>query len=218
MRRFRRRLIALLLPLTIVALLFAAGTLWLEQQSARARLAEAQLEPVLARATAAEGRAVRAEASLTAIASQRLAEASATATAVSRAADPQRALERALGRLFAAFQEPTGRAYDQLSDAFGPNALPAVRAEADHLRGNGLRLGGDSTFTVESSAPSRIDADRVEVHTIERWTYDERDASDRRQRCFVEDSDQTYVMLHLPNDVWIVDEVRFGASRRSDCA
>src|SRR5438046_2233517 len=137
MRSFRRRLLAVLVPLTIVAALGAAAVLWLDQQSARARLAEAQLEPALARAEAAETRAVRAEASLTAIAVQRVAEANATATVVARGNEPQRALERALGRLFAAFEEPTGSGYEQLTDVFSPAALQTLRAEADYLRSTG---------------------------------------------------------------------------------
>jgi CHASE3 domain sensor protein len=64
MVRFRRRLIGLLVPLTILAVLGAAAVLWLDQQSARARLAEAQLQPALAKADAAEARAARAEEDL----------------------------------------------------------------------------------------------------------------------------------------------------------
>jgi hypothetical protein len=191
MVRFRRRLISVLVPLTIVAVLGAAATLWLDQQGARARLAEAQLEPALARAQAAEARAVRAEASLTAIAEQRVAEVGATATAVARVNEPKQSLERALGRLFAAFQEPTGRAYDTLSEVFSPTALNTLRAEADFLRGNGRHLGGASTFNLESSPINRIDQDRVEIHTTERWLYDERDAADSRVRCFNEAATRT---------------------------
>src|SRR5207244_11787187 len=108
MVRFRRLLLAILVRLTIIAVLVAAAVLWLDQQSARARLAAAGLQPALARAQAAEARAVRAEASLTAIAQQRAVEAAATATAVSQANEPQRALERILGRLFGVFQDPVG--------------------------------------------------------------------------------------------------------------
>ena len=68
MVRFRRRLLALMVPLAVLSVLAAAAVLWLDQQSARARLAEAQLAPALARADAAEARALKAEASLTAIA------------------------------------------------------------------------------------------------------------------------------------------------------
>jgi hypothetical protein len=216
MRRFRRRLIGLLVPLTIVAVLGAAATLWLDQQSARARLAEAQLEPAIQRAQAADARAVRAEASLTAIADQRLVEAAATSTAVARVNEPQRALERALGRLFAAFQDPTGKSYDQLGDVFGSEALPTLRAEADFLRGNGRHLGGASTFTVNASPVAAIDAEHVEIHTTEQWLYDERDAADAQQRCFVEDSDQTYV-LHRQGPDWLVEQVQLGGTKRSTC-
>ena len=216
MVRFRRRLLGLLVPLAIVAVIGASAVLWLDQQSARARLAEAQLQPALARAEAAESRAVRAEAALTAIAEQRLAEAAATATAVSAVNEPQRALERNLGRLFATFQDPTGTGYDQLSDYFAPEALRTLRPEADYLRVTGRHLGGASTFSVNASPTQQVAPDRAQVHTIERWLYDERDESDRRQRCFIEDSDQTYT-LKLTGQVWMVDEVQLGGTRRSDC-
>jgi hypothetical protein len=216
MVRFRRRLLALLIPLTVIAVVAAAATLWLDQQSARARLAEAQLEPALARAGAAEARAARAEASLTAIAQQRVAEAAATATVVARADEPRSALKRNLQRLFGAFQDPTGPGYKQLSDGFSESALVMLRAEAEYLRSTGRHLGGESTFTIDASAPDQIAPDQAQVRTVERWLYDERDDADRRFRCFVEDSDQSYV-LRLTNRVWIVEEVRLGQTRRSDC-
>ncbi|TME41543.1 MAG: hypothetical protein E6I75_03340 [Chloroflexi bacterium] len=216
MVRFRRRLLGLLVPLTIVAVIGAAGVLWLDQQSARARLAEAQLQPALARGDAAEARAVRAEAALTAIAVQRVAEASATATAVALANEPQRALERILGRLFGAFQDPTGTAYDQLADYFSPTALPTVRPEADYLRATGRHLGGASTFSLESSAPQQLAPDRAQVHTVERWLYDERDEADTRQRCFIEDSDQTYT-LRQSGQTWVVDDLQLGGTHRTNC-
>jgi len=216
MRTFRRRLLAILQPLTIVGVLGAAAVLWLDQQSARARLAEAQLEPAVARAEAAESRAVRAEASLTSIAVQRVAEAAATATVVARVDEPKTALERALGRLFAAFQEPTGRGYDQLSDVFAPAALQGLRAEGDFLRSTGRHLGGASTFSVNASPADQLAPDRAQIHTIERWLYDERDDADRRQRCFTEDSDQDYLM-RLNGQLWIVDDFHVGGTRRADC-
>jgi hypothetical protein len=209
-------LLALLLPLAVVAALVAAAMLWLDQQSARARLAEAQLEPALARAEAAESRAARAEASLTAIALQRTAEAGATATAVARVNEPQRALQRNLGRLFAVFQDPIGPGYEQLADVFSPAALQTLRPEADYLRSTGRHLGGASTFTLEASPISLVAADHAELHTIEHWLYDERDSADLRQRCFIEDSDQNYV-LRLARQAWIVDEVHLGGTHRSEC-
>jgi hypothetical protein len=159
---------------------------------------------------------VRAEASLTSIAVQRAADAAATATVVARVDEPKTALERALGRLFGAFQEPTGRSYDQLSDIFAPAALQGLRAEADYLRGSGRHLGGASTFTVNASPPEQLAPDRAQIHTIERWLYDERDDADRRQRCFIEDSDQNYVML-LNGQFWMVDEFHVGGTKRSEC-
>jgi hypothetical protein len=216
MRGFRRRLIALLVPLAIIGVLAAAGVLWVDQQSARARLAESELQPALARADAAEARAARAEASLTAIAQNRLVEAGATATAVSQANEPQRALERILGRLFSVFQDPTGSGYDQLSDVFAPDALQTVRPEADYLRGTGRHLGGASTFNVDASAPQQVAPDRAQVHTNERWLYDERDDADQRQRCFIEDSDQTYVLV-FSGQLWTIDEIQLGGTHRSEC-
>jgi type II secretory pathway pseudopilin PulG len=216
MVRFRRRLLALLVPLAILAVLVAASMLWLDRQSARARIAEAQLGPALARAEAAEARAARAEASLTAIGEQQIATARATATAAATVNEPQRALERALGRLFAAFQDPTGSSFDQLGDSFSPGALQVLRAEVDYLRSSGRHLGGASTFSLDAAPIQRIGEDRASVHTNERWLYDERDESDRRQRCFIEDSEQTYV-LRMAGRNWLIDEVQLGATRRSDC-
>jgi len=214
--RFRRRLLAVLVPLAAIALLAAAAVLFVDQQSARARLAEAELQPAVARADAAEARATRAEASLTAIGVAKVAEAAATATSVAQATEPQRALERILGRLFGVFQDPAGTGYDRLSDLFSQTALGTVRPEADYLRSTGRHLAGASTFNVDASSPQRVSDDRVQVHTNERWLYDERDEADHRLRCFIEDSDQTYV-LALNGQTWIIDEVQLAGTHRSDC-
>ena len=216
MRRLRWLLLSLLVPLSIVAVLVAAATLWMDQQSARARLAAAELQPALDRAVAAETRAARAEASLTAIAQQRAVEAAATATAVAQPNEPQRALERILGRLFATFQDPVGAAYDRLSDDYSPGALQTVRPEADYLRSTGRHLGGASTFNVNASPTETLGADRAQVHTMERWLYDERDDADKRLRCFIEDSDQTYT-LRLSGQNWVVDDIQLGGTHRTDC-
>jgi hypothetical protein len=53
MRRFRRMLLALLVPLAVLAVLIDAGVMFVDQQSARARIAEAALQPALATADAA---------------------------------------------------------------------------------------------------------------------------------------------------------------------
>jgi hypothetical protein len=216
MKRLRRRLLAVLVPLAVVAVAAAGIVMWGDQQSARARLAEAQLEPALERAQAAEARAVRAEASLTAIAQDRAVSAAATATAVAAANEPQRALERILGRLFDVFQDPTGPAYDQLPDVLSQSALDTVRPEADYLRSSGLHLGGASTFNIDASAPEQISQDRAQVHTNETWLYDERNDADQRQRCFIEASDQTYVLVRNAQS-WTIDEIQLGSTRRSNC-
>jgi hypothetical protein len=94
-----------------------------------------------------------------------------------------------------------------------------VRPEADYLRGRGLHLGGASTWSLTTSPPEQLAADRTQIHTVERWLYDERDATDQRQRCFIEDSDQTYVLrLNDPTTTsWVVDEIQLGGTHRSDC-
>jgi hypothetical protein len=216
MVRLRRRLLAILVPVTILTVLAAAASAWLDQQSARARLAEAELAPALQRAQAAEARAARAEASLTAIGIRQLADAAATATVVARVLEPQRSLERVLGRLFAVYQDPTGPGYDQLGEVFSQQALPTMRAEADYLRVTGRHLGGISTFDLTPAPMSRLDAEHVEIRTHERWVYDERDASDNRVRCFVEESDQTYT-LRQTGQSWTVDDVNLEGSHRSEC-
>jgi hypothetical protein len=215
-RRLRRRLLALLVPLTILAVLAAAGTLWMDQQSARARIAEAELEPLRVRAEAAETRAAVAETSLTAIARQQVVEAAATATVAARPNEPLRALERNLGHLFDAFQNPVGPAYDDLGKYFSQGALVPLRAEADYLRQTGRHLGGESTFNVDASPPVADGPDRSSIRTHERWVYDERDDADQRQRCFAEESDQTYTLVRASDD-WLVDEVQFAGSSRVNC-
>jgi len=101
-------------------------------------------------------------------------------------------------------------------EVIAPGALQVLRAEADFLRGNSRRLGGASTFNVNASPVNYLDQERAEVHTVERWLYDERDTADARQRCFVEDSDQTYVLKRQGQD-WLIDEVRLENSKRGDC-
>ena len=216
MRGLRRGLLAVLVPLAIVAVVAAAAVMFVDQQSARARLAEAELQPAQARAEAAEARAARAEASLTAIGVSRQAEAAATATVAAQPNEPQRALERILGRLFGVFQDPTSPGYDQLSDVFDDEPLKTVRPEADFLRGNGWHLSGASTFNVDASPPQTVSPDHARVHTNERWLYDERDDDDTRMRCFIEESDQTYT-LALRGQQWAVESIQLGNTQRSDC-
>jgi uncharacterized protein HemX len=163
--RFRRRVLLVLVPLVVLAALAVGTVYWGQQQRALVVLAEQRRTDAEAAAATAQSQAAQAQASLTAIANQQAASAAATATVVARAAEPRQALETALGRLFAAYQDPVGAAYDQLSQYFGPDALNVVRGEADYLRANGLHLGGSSTFSVNSDAPNPTGADAVTIHT-----------------------------------------------------
>jgi hypothetical protein len=214
--RFGRWLLALVVTLAIVGFLGTATFVWVDQLNARTRVAEAELQPALDRAAAAEDRAARAEASLTAIADRRVADASATATSVAQANEPEHALERILGQVFNVYQDPAGPGYDHLNAVLSPDALQVFRGEADYLRLNGRHLGGASTWSIDSSAPNQIAGDRAEVHTTEHWLYDERDDSDKRLRCFVEVSDQTYTLV-LNGQAWTVDSIQLGSTSRTNC-
>jgi hypothetical protein len=154
-----------------------------------------------------------AEASLTAIVR---AQAEASATAQARTSEPAAALERALGLVLATYQDPSEARLRGLADAFSPAALAVFRPEADRLLAMDLRLGGDSRYDLQvlSSAPQG--ADRAEVRTRERWTYDERDASGRRARCLHEEGEQTYT-LRRTGGGWLVDEVQVASSQRTEC-
>ena len=217
--RVRRRLLLLLVPLAVLAVL-AVGTLyWGQQQHALVVLANQQRDDAVASAATAQSQAVQAEASLTAVLGQQAAAAGATATVVAQAAAPRQALESALGQLFIAYQQPVGTAYDQLSQSFGPDALSVVRQEADYLRSAGNHLGGTSTFTVNSDAPVSTGPDTVTIHTTETWVYDELDDANQRQRCFSETTSQTYSLRRTTtgSPPWLVTNVQLegGASRKN---
>jgi hypothetical protein len=40
--------------------------------------------------------------------------------------------------------------------------------------------------------------------------------ADQRQRCFVENSDQPYILV-LNGAAWTIDDVQLGATHRADC-
>jgi hypothetical protein len=221
MRQVRRQVLVGLVLIALLVLLACAAAAFVTQQTTRARLAEATLQPALERAQTveeraqqAQARAAQAEASLTAIADGHATQAAATATAVARPYDPERALERDLARLFAVYGDPLGQRYDQLAEVFAPDVLPTVRNEADYLRVNDLHLGGASTFAI--TPPVQLDQDQVQTRTTERWVYDERDENDRRVRCFIEVSDQTYTMQRAPRD-WMVAELEVATTQRGTC-
>jgi hypothetical protein len=59
-------------------------------------------------------------------------------------------------------------------------------------------------------------ADEAAVRTRERWTYDERTADDRRARCLIETSDQTYSLRRAGTD-WQIASIQLAATSRTDC-
>jgi hypothetical protein len=189
-----------------VLLVLGGATVWARQHEAARRSAEA-------RAEAAEARLAVAEASLTAIVR---AQAEASATALAQANEPAAALERALGLVLATYKEPSEARMRALGDAFSPAALAVFRPEADRLMSMDLRLGGESGYDLQVLSSSPQGADRAEVRTRERWTYDERDASGRRARCLHEDGEQTYT-LQRTGGGWLVDEVQVASSQRTEC-
>jgi hypothetical protein len=200
-----QRALPYLVGIAVLSILVAVA-LWARQQD-DGRSAAVQ------RADRLEVELAAAQASLTAIVRS---QATASATALARAAEPGPALERALQLVFSVYQDPSDAKIRSLSDVLGPAALAIFQREADYLRSNRQKLGGTSSFTptVVSTAPRG--GDRVEVRTRERWVYDERNANDARARCIVEESEQTYVMRQVPAG-WIIEDVQLGTSRRTDC-
>jgi Tfp pilus assembly protein PilE len=189
----------------LAVLALAAMIVWANQREEALRASEA-------RAELAETRAATAEAQLTA---QAEAQA-ATATALARVNSPEAAVDRSLSLLLAAEREPSPERLRALSDAFGPDALAVVRPEVEHLLSGGLHLGGSSTYELSVVATATPETDQAEVRTHERWIYDERAADDRRVRCLVETSDQTYA-LHRAGSAWQVADIHLDSSSRTDC-
>src|SRR5579864_91858 len=156
--------------IALIALsLLVAVLIWANQR-------ETALQASEVRASEAESRAATAEAIVTAQAEIR----AATATALAYAGSPEATIDRSLGLVLATEREPTDQHLRSLSDAFGPAALAVLRPEVEHLLSGGLHLGGQSGYdltVVDAELPS---ADQAQVRTQERWTYDERNASDQR--------------------------------------
>jgi hypothetical protein len=194
---------------TLVVLAAIVGvTIWARQEDAARRVAEG-------RADVAETELVAAQASLTAIAN---ASAAATATAAAEANEPEQALTHALDLVFEAYKDPNEGKLRALSDAFSPDALSFERTEAEHLISGGLHLAGDTPYAMEvlSSEPG-ASADDAQITTHEVWTYDELDTNNRKVRCVVEESDQTYDLHHVAAG-WLVNDVTLqGTPHRTDC-
>ena len=193
--------------IALIALsLLVAVLIWANQR-------ETALQASEVRASDAESRAATAEAIVTAQAEIR----AATATALAYAGSPEATIDRSLGLVLATEREPTDQHLRSLSDAFGPAALAVLRPEVEHLLSGGLHLGGQSGYdltVVDAELPS---ADQAQVRTQERWTYDERNASDQRARCLVENSEQTYTLQKVGHD-WQVADIQLGPLTRTPCA
>lgn len=190
--------------LVAVALLVAM-TLWANQRELAFQASEA-------RASQAELRAATAEAIVTA---QTVMQA-ATATAVAYVGAPEAAVDRSLEMILATERDPTDDRLRTLNQEFGPGALAFVRPEVEHLLSGGFHLGGDSGYermvlTIASPSP-----EQATVRTRERWTYDERDGTDRRVRCLIETSEQTYTLQRVGHD-WQVTDIELASSSRADC-
>src|SRR5207245_5275227 len=191
--------------------LFALGLLvsvviWANQR-------EAALQASETRASQAEARAATAEAVVTAQAQMQ----AATATALAYASSPEATVDRSLSLVLATERDPTDRRLRALADAFGPAALAVLRPEVDHLLSGGLHLGGESNYEVAVLATAYTSPDQAQVRTRERWTYDERNADERRTRCLVESSDQTYSLQRAGSE-WQVADIQLASSSRTDCS
>jgi hypothetical protein len=186
--------------------LLVAVVIWANQR-------EVALEASEARASQAEARAATAEAVVTAQAQIQ----AATATAQAFANSPEAAVDRSLRVVLAAEREPTDQRLRALNDTFGPTALAVMGPEVEHLLSGGLHLGGDSTYDATVLATAFTGTDQAQVRTRERWVYDERDVDDRRARCLVETSEQTYT-LQRAGPEWQVVDIDLATSNRTDCS
>jgi hypothetical protein len=205
-RRRRGRRISAHFWLTLLLFVALAASLAIAHQRDVAwRAAEA-------RAQLANARAASAEAALTAV----VATESATATALALTGAPTASLTRALDLLLAVERDPTEAHLTALSDAFAPPALNMTRPEIEHLLSGGLRLGGDSGYSLDVLSVNQVD-DQATVETREHWTYDERDAQDHQLRCVQEQTDQTYTLQRTSAITWVVENVQLKSSSRNDC-
>jgi hypothetical protein len=201
-----RRLVPLLAIVILLGALIGVA-LWARQQDAARRIAEN-------RADVAEARLVAAEASLTAIAR---VSAAATATATAATNAPELALRRALDLVFEAYKDPSEPKLRALSDAFSTDALSFERTEAEHLISGGLRLAGSTPYQMDVLSVSPTANGDMQITTHEVWTYDEVDDQNRRVRCVVEASDQTYDLRRVAAG-WLVQDVTLTAgTHRTDC-
>jgi hypothetical protein len=192
--------------IALIALgLLVAVVIWANQR-------ESALQATEVRASEAESRAATAEAIVTAQVQAR----AATATALAYASSPEASVDRSLALVLATEREPTDQHLQSLTDAFGPAAMAVMRPEVEHLLSGGLHLGGQSGYDLTLVAADLPTPDQAQVHTRERWTYDERNKDDQRARCIVENSEQTYLLQKVGPD-WQVEDIQLGPLNRAPC-
>ena len=192
--------------IALIALgLLLAVVIWANQRESALQVSEV-------RASEAESRAATAEAIVTAQAELQ----AATATARAYAGSPEAAIDRSLSLVLATEREPTDQHLRSLSDAFRPAAMAVLRPEVEHLLSGGLHLGGRSGYDLTVLVTDVPSPDQAQVRTRERWTYDERNASDQRARCLVENSEQTYTLIKAGPD-WQVEDIQLGSLSRTPC-
>jgi hypothetical protein len=191
----------------LVAVLLLVGmVVWANQREAALRASEA-------RADQADVRAATAEA----LFSGQVQAQAATATTFAYSSSPEAAVDRSLKVVLAAEREPSDQRLRALGDTFEPAALALVRPEVEHLLSGALHLDGQSGYELTVLATTMPALDEASVRTRERWTYDERGADDRRARCLIETSDQTYTLQRTGAD-WRVADIQLGTSTRTDCS
>lgn len=218
---------AALFAAVVVLIALGAATLWVRDLQLRVQTSDLQVVALSTRGAASEARALVAEASLTGIARSSQATATAQlaatstaqaeATAAAQSADPAASLQKALGLVFAAYQQPTDDRVQAMEQAFDPAAVPVFRPELDHLQEGGLHLGPNASFNVDVQGVTRPDPDHANVRTHEKWAYDEVDGADRSVRCITEESDQTYSLTRGGGGGWVVSAVQLASVQRGQC-
>ncbi len=173
------------------------------------------------RLVAAERRAVVAEGARQTAEEQAAAAVSALATTtaapLARVTDARGALEQALATTFEALKDPTPEKIAAVSAAYASQPLVEVMPEIDHLRSEGLYLGGRSAYELNVLSVDALGEHQVLIRTNERWIYDELTPQGETVRCVQEIYDVAYV-LQRDEDVWLIQELRLeGPAQREEC-
>ncbi len=185
-----------------LAMLFFAGRL---VQDLRDRLVVAERRAAVAEQALATATVQLATASA--------ALATATAAPIARLAEARAALEQILQATLAAFRDPSPEQVAALSTLYDSQPLAEVMPEIDHLRSQGLRLGGRSGFVLDVREADVLGSDRARIRTQERWTYDELNAQGQSVRC-VQDLYSVAYILQRQDSGWRIAELTQEAPRQ----